>query len=44
MVGTAVDLRLNEILAALSLACDVGSDFPMEKGLRKTLLSLRLAS
>jgi HD-GYP domain-containing protein (c-di-GMP phosphodiesterase class II)/DNA-binding CsgD family transcriptional regulator len=44
MVGTAVDVRLNEILAALSLACDVGNDFPMEKGLRNTLLAVRLAS
>ena len=44
MVGMAVDVRLNEILAALSLACDVGNDFPMEKGLRNTLLAVRLAS
>ena len=44
MVGTARDVRLNEILAALSLACDIGSDFPMEKGLRNTLLAVRLAS
>jgi len=44
MVGTAVNVRLNEILAALSLACDVGNDFPMEKGLRNTLLAVRLAS
>ena len=44
MMGTAVDVRLNEILAALSLACDVGNDFPMEKGLRNTLLAVRLAS
>jgi putative nucleotidyltransferase with HDIG domain len=44
MAGTAMDVRLNEILAALSLACDVGSDFPMEKGLRNTLLGVRLAS
>ena len=44
MAGTAVDVRLNEILAALSLACDVGNDFPMEKGLRNTLLAVRLAS
>ena len=44
MMGTTVDVRLNEILAALSLACDVGNDFPMEKGLRNTLLAVRLAS
>jgi hypothetical protein len=44
MVGTAADVRLNGILAALSLACDVGNDFPMEKGLRNTLLAVRLAS
>ena len=44
MVGTAVDVRLNGILAALSLAGDVGNDFPMEKGLRNTLLAVRLAS
>ena len=44
MAGTAGDVRLNEILAALSLACDVGNDFPIEKGLRNTLLAVRLAS
>ena len=44
MLGRAVDVRLNEILAALSLACDVGNDFPIEKGLRNTLLAVRLAS
>lgn len=44
MVSTAVDVRLNEILAALSLACDAGNDFPLEKGLRNTLLAVRLAS
>ena len=43
-MGPAVDVRLNGILAALSLACDVGNDFPIEKGLRNTLLAVRLAS
>src|SRR5688572_30121211 len=44
MAGAAEDVRLNDMLAALSLACDIGSDFPLEKGLRKTLLAVRLAS
>ena len=44
MARAAADVRLNEILGALSLACDIGNDFPMEKGLRNTLLAVRLAS
>ncbi len=44
MVTSAVSVRLNEILAALSLACDAGNDFPLEKGLRNTLLAKWLAS
>lgn len=35
--------RLAELLGALSLACDLGNDFPLEKGLRNTLLSVELA-
>lgn len=35
--------RLAELLGALSLACDLGNDFPLEKGLRNTLLSVQLA-
>src|SRR5262249_34106792 len=34
--------RLAELLAALSMACDLGNDFPIEKGLRNTLLAVRL--
>jgi HD-GYP domain-containing protein (c-di-GMP phosphodiesterase class II) len=36
------DSRLAELAAALSLACDLGNDFPLEKGLRNTVLAMRL--
>jgi HD-GYP domain-containing protein (c-di-GMP phosphodiesterase class II) len=38
----ADETRLSEILAALSLACDLGNDFPIEKGLRNTLIAMQL--
>jgi HD-GYP domain-containing protein (c-di-GMP phosphodiesterase class II)/DNA-binding CsgD family transcriptional regulator len=44
MTPEVSDSRLNDILGALSLACDVGNDFPMEKGLRNTLVAVRLAA
>lgn len=39
----ANDSRLAELVAALSLACDLGNNFPLEKGLRNTVLAMRLA-
>ena len=44
MPRTAAEVRLNEMLAALSLACDVGNDFPIEKALRNTIVAVQLAS
>lgn len=38
-----MDTRLSEVLAALSLACDLGNDFPIEKGLRNTIVAVGLA-
>lgn len=37
---TTKDLRLAELLAALSLACDLANAFPMEKALRNCLLAV----
>lgn len=42
-MAAADEHRLAEVLAALSLACDLGNDFPIEKGLRNTLVAVRLA-
>jgi len=44
MSKSETTVRLNELLAALSLACDAGNDFPIEKGLRNTLIATRLAA
>lgn len=40
---TTKDLRLAELLAALSLACDLANAFPMEKALRNCLLAVSVA-
>jgi hypothetical protein len=45
MIGAAVDpgrVRTAEIVAALSLATDLAMGFPLEHGLRSTLLAMRL--
>jgi hypothetical protein len=36
-------VRLAEVLAALSLATDAGSGFPLEKSLRTAVIAVRLA-
>jgi HD-GYP domain-containing protein (c-di-GMP phosphodiesterase class II) len=38
-----METRLADVLAALSLACDLGNDFPLEKGLRNTVVAVALA-
>ena len=43
MAGGIFDLSMAELLAALSLATDLGNGFPLEKALRNTLLAVRLA-
>lgn len=40
--ATQTDLRLGELLAALSLATDLGNGFPLEKALRNALLTTRI--
>ncbi len=42
-VTTERELRLAEIMAALSLATDLGNGFPMEKALRHTVLATGIA-
>ena len=42
-VRTPTDLRLAELMAAISLATDLGSGYPLEKGLRDALLAVGLA-
>ncbi len=39
----AGEVRLAEVFASLSLATDLGNGFPLEKALRNSLLSTRLA-
>ena len=39
----ATDVRLAEVLAALSLATDVGNGFPLEKSLRTALIAASMA-
>ncbi len=39
-VTTERQLRLAEIIAALSLATDLGNSFPLEKALRNTILAV----
>lgn len=41
-VVTRSDLRLAELIAALSLATDLGNGFPLEKALRNTVLAVGL--
>lgn len=41
--GTKSDLRLAELIAALSLATDLANAFPMEKALRNCLLAVSVA-
>lgn len=41
--GTKSDLRLAELIAALSLACDLANAFPLEKALRNCLLAVSVA-
>ena len=42
-VKTPTDLRLAELMAAISLATDLGDGYPLEKGLRDALLAVGLA-
>jgi hypothetical protein len=42
MEGRVTDVRLAELLAALSLATDLGTAFPLEKALRNALLAANL--
>lgn len=37
--SSRTELRLAELLASLSLATDLGTAFPLEKALRKSLLT-----
>jgi HD-GYP domain-containing protein (c-di-GMP phosphodiesterase class II) len=39
----ATDLRLAELIASLSLACDLANAFPIEKALRNCLLAVEIA-
>lgn len=41
-MGSAREPRLAELLASLSLACDLGNDFTLEKGLRNCVLAMGL--
>jgi HD-GYP domain-containing protein (c-di-GMP phosphodiesterase class II)/DNA-binding CsgD family transcriptional regulator len=43
LAATSPDTPLGELISALSLACDLGNNFPLEKGLRNTVLATRLA-
>jgi hypothetical protein len=42
MRGAVYEIRLGELLAALSLATDLGNGFSLEKALRNCLLATRL--
>jgi HD-GYP domain-containing protein (c-di-GMP phosphodiesterase class II) len=42
VAATSPHPALGELICALSLACDLGNNFPLEKGLRNTVLATRL--